>query len=130
LANLGSDTFKILIRSGRLESVVSAVLASGLIEGMDKALASRTGAAFQMVMEGVSERGVTRLAQILEDDRLKDLLTAIAKSEDVVLKKLFGEEAEDAAKVAGALAEILDSLRNGTVLSVPEMTESLERSVT
>jgi adenylosuccinate synthase len=81
-------------------------------------------------MEGVSERGVTRLAQILEDDRLKDLLTAIAKSEDVVLKKLFGEEAEDAAKVAGALAEILDSLRNGTVLSVPEMTESLERSVT
>jgi hypothetical protein len=125
LTNLDRVTFKTLIQSGRMESVCSALLASGLLEGMDENLARRTGAVFQMVLEGVSEKGQSGLGKVLEDNRLRDLLTALANSGEPTIGKLFGSDAQVAAKAAEGLVEILDLLRSGTFLSVEDMSKLL-----
>jgi hypothetical protein len=126
LTNLGHVTFKTLIQSGRLESVFSALLASGLLEGMDENMARRTGAVFQMILEGVSGKGQSGLGKVLEDSRLRDLLTALAASGKPALEKLFGSDAQVAAKAAEGLVEILDLIRSGRFLSVEDMSKLLK----
>jgi len=121
--------FKGLLRSGRLESVLAAVLSSGVLEALKDEQGAYPAAgliakSFTRVLSRVLDQGRSGMDAVLAYDTLHDLLTAVTKSG--VLAALFPEHTTDAKRVVDELIKIINAQRGNEIVPATEMAKRLK----
>ena len=122
-------SLKALVRSGRLEGVLAAVLSSGVIEplrpdGPNPAAAGAIAGAVTKAISRITEDGLAGAAGLLEYGALHDLLVAVRKAG--VLDALLGADGARANAALDRIVALAGSLRTAGPLTVPEMTARLK----
>jgi len=123
--DVGEGGFKELLRGGALEPLVVAALETGLAQQLESADRARLAHLVGTVRDVLRAHGSSGLPATVESGAVRDLLAAVVESE--VLGVLVGDDAGRAEAGVEAAVSILDQLRTGEVLTVPEMADRLRR---
>ncbi len=120
---------KALVRSERLESVVAAVLASGVLEdftpeGANPKAPEAIAKAVSTVLKAVTSDGISGLDAVLSYDVLHDVLVAVERAG--LLDDLIASSGAQSGAFARRVATLVTRLRAGERLTIPEMTGMLE----
>jgi hypothetical protein len=119
--------FKSLLRGGRLQPLLAALLHSGLHDKLTPKLVERLVEVLRQTIQAVRVEGVNGLDRFVTDGALTDVLTALAN--DAVLNHLLGHDTQKVQGVIIALAALIGRLRQGEFISIPAMVKMLSASV-
>jgi hypothetical protein len=127
LGKVEPGLLKFLLRSGRLQPVLAALLSSGLQDKLTAKFAERLVAALRQTIQAVRAEGVNGLDRFVSDGAITDLVTALGN--DGVLSSLLGDDAQRAQGIITTVAALVDRLRHGEFISVPAMVKMLSAAV-
>lgn len=119
--------FKSLLRSGRLQPLLAALLHSGLHDKLTPESVERLVEVLRQTIRAVRAEGVNGLDRFVTDGALTDVLTALAS--DAVLSHLLGHDAQKVQGVITGLAALTGRLRHGEFIPIPAMVKTLSAAV-
>jgi len=119
--------FKSLLRSGRLQPLLAALLHSGLHDKLTPESVERLIEVLRQTIRAVRAEGVNGLDRFVTDGALTDVLTALAS--DAVLSHLLGHDAQKVQGVITGLAALTGRLRHGEFIPIPAMVKTLSAAV-
>jgi hypothetical protein len=126
LMDLGEGGFKQLLRGDHLEPLLAAALETGLAGRLSKSDRERVAERVRDAAALVRSHGISGLEFALSSGAVQDLFAALVASGSVeVLMGTDGARAR--ARLERAVA-ILDALRRGETLTVPEMIDALKEA--
>ncbi len=123
LGQLEGAVLKLLVKSGRFEPLLSAVLSSGIGDRLGEVEPERVNKIIAGAAALVQADGIAGLVRLLEDGVVTDVLAAIG--DDAVWGRLFGDDEEDAQRVLETVVELLRSRRSGGFQSIAGMTAAI-----
>ena len=124
LTQLEVGILKALLKTGRVEVLLSEVMVSALSGKLSSFNAGKISGILTQVLSELQPYGTTGLA-LLDKGRLTDLLTAIAASK--VADKLFSEAEDTVRHACRGIVAVLQDFRPGQVIAVPELVERLNK---
>jgi len=125
IAEMDEGSLRALIRAGKLQGLLGAVMVSGLSGKLSSFNAARVSSLSNAVMQELYASSLAGWDRLLERGRLADLLTAISLSK--VGEKLFGDGEDDLKQAGRHIALVAHDLRKGLLISIGEMTERLNK---
>lgn len=119
---------KALVRSEKFESVLAAVLTSGLLNSIsqsesDQHTADAIAMVVSKVLQKITDQGLSGINVLLDYTLLHDILKAVEKSG--VLDTLLESTGTQSTEIMNKLTSMLNRLRVGDRLAIPEMIERL-----
>ncbi len=123
LGNLKGDSLKTLIRSEQLSTVISAVLTSEIPNSLNEENKANIVKGINTVLDSIRKNGATGSRNLLSEDNLCDLLTALVRSD--LSAKLFDGDDKGIVEVIEKLEPIFEALRQSQTLTLGKMVNKL-----
>jgi len=123
LPQLETVSLKALLQSGMLTTVLSAILASGILPALGQHDADLILQTLNQGVRAIESDGVTGLERLLQPDTLTDLLAVLAESQ--LIEPLLGADTAKTMAIIIALVQVSRRLRAGELLARPEIRKQL-----